>query len=127
MTAGVLLQARREAPPVGLDDRVIVGVHPGGLPALIRPRDSRLADDVDAFMDWFREHKAVFDQLACVHGALLFRGFPINGTPDFQRAIDHYPTNDMTYVGGAAPRAQIAGRVMESTQSPKHWPLQHKP
>lgn len=105
------------------DERVRIDVHPGGVPAFIYPRDPRLARDRDAFVAWFGEMKGEFDQLAAVHGALLFRGFPLKDTADFQNAVDHYPTNDMTYVGGVAPRGQIAARVFESTRALKEWTL----
>lgn len=113
-----------EAARAGLDDRVRIDIHPGGVPAIIRARDPRLKQDLDAFVSWFAAHKAVFDQLAVAHGALLLRDFPLRGTEAFARAIDHYPTNDLNYVGGASQRSSIAGRVMETTNAPKHWPFQ---
>lgn len=107
----------------GLGDQASLDAHPGGVPAFVRPRDARLAEDADAFVAWFRARKTVFDRLAAVHGALLFRGFPLRDTPDFQNAIGHYSTNDLTYVGGAAPRNEIAERVLESTHAPKDWQI----
>jgi len=125
MADGAVLEQRREAAgQVELDDRVRIDIHPGGVPAIIRARDLRLAQDMDAFAEWFRRNKETFDRLAVVHGALLFRDFPTRGTAEFARAIDHYPTNDLNYVGGAVKRAQIDGRVMETTNAPKHWPFQ---
>lgn len=105
------------------EGQVRIDVHPGGVPAFLYPLDQRLARDVDAFIRWFSAHKADLDHLAARHGALLFRGFPLKGTEDFQRSINHYPTNDMTYIGGVAPRGQIAERVFESTRAPKEWNL----
>ncbi len=107
-----------------LGDEVRIDIHPGGVPAIIRARDPRLKSDLDAFVAWFAQNKSVFDRLAVAHGALLFRDFPVRGTEAFGRAIDHYPTNDLNYVGGASQRSGIAGRVMETTNAPKHWPFQ---
>lgn len=100
-------------------DTVRVDVRPGGLPAMIRPLDPQLATDLDAFVAWFRDRKELLDELACRHGALLLRGFPLRTTADFAMAIDHYPTDDLTYVGGATQRGQIAPRVYEATASGK--------
>ena len=107
----------------GLGDEVRLDAYPGGLPAFVRPQDERLAENLAMFLAWFRAHKHPLDLLASVHGALLFRGFPLRDTADFQKAIDHYPTNDLSYVGGAAPRNEIAKRVLESTHAPKDWQI----
>lgn len=122
MADGTVLEATAAARE--LDDRVRVDIHPGGVPAIIRARDPRLKNDLEAFVAWFAGHKATFDRLAVAHGALIFRDFPVRGTAAFARAIDHYPANDLTYVGGASQRSQIAGRVMETTNAPPHWPFQ---
>jgi alpha-ketoglutarate-dependent taurine dioxygenase len=106
-----------------LDDRVVVNAHPGGVPLFVRPRDTRLAEDMDEFRDWFGARKAVFDRLASVHGALFFRGFPLRQTADFQQVIQPYPTNELTYIAGGTPRGEIAERVFESTQAPKQFSL----
>ena len=125
MAAGSVLEHRRDTVRhADLGDCVRVDVHPGGTPAIIRARDPRLKQDMDVFAEWFRSNKETFDRLAVVYGALLFRDFPTRETADFARAIDHYPTNDLSYVGGSVKRAQIAGRVMETTSAPKHWPFQ---
>ena len=125
MAAISVLEHRRDtAGDADLGDCVRIDVHPGGVPAIIRARDPRLKAEMDVFADWFRSNKEMFDRLAAVHGALLFRDFPTRDTADFARAFDHYPTNDLTYVGGSVKRAQIAGRVMETTSAPKHWPFQ---
>jgi alpha-ketoglutarate-dependent taurine dioxygenase len=105
------------------DGVVRIDVHPGGVPALIRPDDPALAGDAEAFIDWFRANKEPLDRLAATHGALKFRGFALATSDHFARAIDHYPTNDLNYIGGATPRGQIAARIYESTAAPKQLDL----
>ena len=100
-----------------------VSAHPGGLPLIVRPRDPRLATDIDAFVDWFHAGKNHFDRLASVHGALLLRGFPLRETQDFQRAMERYPLNNLGYTAGYVPRRQLAERVFESTQAPRQHAL----
>jgi hypothetical protein len=105
------------------EDRVRVDIHPGGTPAIVRPRDSRLSENLDEFVEWFTARKALFDQAAAVHGALFFREFPLKNTADFQRVISHYPTNGLTYAGGGAPRDQLSERVFEATKARKEYLL----
>jgi len=97
--------------------------HPGGLPLMVYARDPKLATDQEAFFQWFRGNKELFDRLASIYGALFFRGFPLTTTADFQNAIAHYPTGGLTYAGGGAPRHQLAERVFEATYAPKEWYL----
>jgi len=132
MTTVTLDAPARPAPTLGAagaaqaildDDRIRIDIHPGGVPAFIRPRDERLGRDLDVFVAWFAARKEDLDRLAAVHGALLFRGFPLRDTAAFQRAVDHYPTNDINYMGGVAPRGQLAPRIFESTRAPKAWDL----
>src|SRR5262245_58501854 len=73
------------------DGRVRADVRPGGVPLMVRPADAKLAEDQEAFFDWFKAGKTLFDHLAAVHGAIMFRGFPLRDTPDFNRAMTHYP------------------------------------
>jgi hypothetical protein len=108
---------------IASDGRVRVDVHPGGMPVIIKAKDPRLAEDLDAFVGWFAARKDLFDQVAAQHGALLFRGMPMKQTADFQRAIAHYPSNDLTYAGGGAPRDQLSERVFEATKARKEYQL----
>lgn len=97
--------------------------HPGGLPLLVYARAPTLATDFTACVAWLRENKDLFDRLVAAHGAILFRGFPLKTTDDFQNAIAHYPTGGLTYAGGGAPRKQLATRVFEATHADKDWYL----
>jgi alpha-ketoglutarate-dependent taurine dioxygenase len=97
--------------------------HPSGLPLLVSARDPKLSAEFDVFVQWFQNNKELFDRLVASHGAILFRGFPVKTTADFQKAIAHYPTGGLTYAGGGAPRKQLSERVFEATQAHKEWYL----
>jgi alpha-ketoglutarate-dependent taurine dioxygenase len=114
---------RTELPFEAFDGAVRIEPVPGGVPAIVRPLDPLLASDTDHFVGWFAASKEQLDHVAATHGALLFRGFPVSTTEDFSRAIAHYPTNDLTYIGGATPRGQLAPRIYESTTSPQQMYL----
>jgi hypothetical protein len=117
------IQAGTPAYELASDVRVRVDIHPGGTPVIVRPRDRRLIEDLNEFVEWFSSRKEMFDQIAAAHGALYFRGFPLKDTADFQRAISHYPTNGLNYTGGAAPRDQLSERVFEATKARKEYLL----
>jgi hypothetical protein len=105
------------------DGCVRADVRPGGVPLVVRPRDPKLSQDQEKFFSWFAENKVLFDDVAAVHGAIMFRGFPLRDTPDFQRAVEHYPVGSQAYIGGSVYRGQLAERVFEATQARKEYPL----
>ncbi|GMH22154.1 hypothetical protein Nepgr_023997 [Nepenthes gracilis] len=51
-------------------------------------------------------------------GAILFRGFPIESASDFNDVVEAFGFEELPYVGGAAPRNKVVGRVFTSNESP---------
>jgi len=90
----------------------------GGLPLFLQPLDASLRDKPTAFREWLVQNREPLEELLLEHGALVFRGFAIRETSDFSRLFEHYPDTGFGYRGGAAPRAELAPRVFESTQIP---------
>jgi len=90
---------------------------PGGLPLVVEPRSERLRTSVDATVTWFAERAEAFDHVLADAGAVVLRGFPIDGTGDFAALTSHLPPLAMGYSGGNAPRNAIQGNVMESTRA----------
>ncbi|QLL12565.1 TauD/TfdA family dioxygenase [Pseudomonas chlororaphis] len=90
----------------------------GRMPLVITPLDSTLRDDRAAFASWYERHRSVFDTLLLEFGSLLFRGFALRDTADFQRIAQCYPEHAFGYIGGATPRKNIEGKVYESTRMP---------
>jgi alpha-ketoglutarate-dependent taurine dioxygenase len=105
------------------DGLVRADVRPGGVPLVVRPANPKLAEDQEAFFSWFAGAKVLFDHLAAVHGAIMFRGFPLHDTPDFNRAMTHYPPGSRSYIGGNVYRDALAERVFEATKARKEYPL----
>lgn len=105
------------------DGRVRADVRPGGVPLVVRPRDAALAEDHQAFLIWFADHKELFDHLAAAHGAILFRGFALADTGDFNTAVSHYPLGSRSYIAGPVYRDPLAERVFEATKARKEFPL----
>lgn len=65
-----------------------------------------------------RENKAWLEDQLHRNGAILFRGFPILTPSDFNGVVEAFGYEELPYVGGAAPRTNIVGRVFTSNESP---------
>ncbi|WP_394843531.1 TauD/TfdA family dioxygenase [Pendulispora brunnea] len=88
------------------------------LPLRIRPSWTSLAREPAAFLDWYRARVPLIESLIADFGAVLFRGFALSDTPDFQRIAGLYQPHAAGYIGGATPRKVIDGQVYESTRMP---------
>ncbi|KAI4355581.1 hypothetical protein L6164_004339 [Bauhinia variegata] len=51
-------------------------------------------------------------------GAILFRGFPVKTASDFNDVVEAFGYEELPYVGGAAPRTNVVGRVFTANESP---------
>ncbi|KAI4965069.1 hypothetical protein ZWY2020_057561 [Hordeum vulgare] len=51
-------------------------------------------------------------------GAVLLRGFPARTAADFDAAVEAFGYEELPYVGGAAPRTNVVGRVFTANESP---------
>lgn len=51
-------------------------------------------------------------------GAILFRGFPLTSASDFNHFVEAFGFLELPYVGGAAPRTNVVGRVFTANESP---------
>ncbi len=78
---------------------------------------------LDDFLAWIKATRSVLDRLICAHGGIVLRGFPINEAADFGAVVGLFPSFEGDYLGGVAPRARIAGQVMESTRLDKRVKL----
>uniref|UniRef100_A0A0D6R1C1 TauD/TfdA-like domain-containing protein n=1 Tax=Araucaria cunninghamii TaxID=56994 RepID=A0A0D6R1C1_ARACU len=65
-----------------------------------------------------RHHKTWLESLLHSSGALLLRGFPINSAEDFNEVVEAFGYEELPYVGGAAPRTVVVGRVFTANESP---------
>lgn len=101
-----------------VDDRVeLTPYGPGkGLPLFIQPRDRALRQEPQAVREWMRANQPALDDLLTEVGALLFRGFAVRESADFGALFEHVPPFAAGYVGGAAPRNEIAPGVFEATR-----------
>ncbi|MBX3027380.1 TauD/TfdA family dioxygenase [bacterium] len=95
-------------------------ISPEGLPLCIEPSDDA---DVGRLCDWLRAHPDWVQEQLTAHGALLFRGFPIDDAPTFERvarAIDDHLKNEYL---GTSPRNGLTDYVFTASELPPFFPI----
>jgi alpha-ketoglutarate-dependent taurine dioxygenase len=107
--------------PVQLPDVQLTPYERGqGLPLFIQPTEPRLKTHADHFRDWYWDHAQAIDALLYEAGALVFRGFALGNTEEFDTLVANYEPLAGGYSGGSTPRGQLAERVFEATSSPPY-------
>jgi hypothetical protein len=92
------------------------------------PASPAATGGVDEFLAAVRsEREARLEPLLRDAGALLLR-FPARTAADFDCAVDAFGYEELPYVGGAAPRTNVVGRVFTANESPPNQkiPFQHE-
>lgn len=69
-------------------------------------------------IDWAKNNSAFLETNLLRYGAILFRGFGINSTDDFERFIQTTSGQLLEYTYRSTPRKQVNGRVYTSTEYP---------
>ncbi|RKF14299.1 hypothetical protein DBZ36_16680 [Alginatibacterium sediminis] len=88
-------------------------------PLVISPDESQQGFSQQQFNSWIAQNKSQLHELLISHGALLFRGFPVDDSEAFEVMLDHSDYTNMEYVGGAAPRTQVTKtRVITANEAP---------
>ncbi|OAY84358.1 clavaminate synthase-like protein At3g21360 [Ananas comosus] len=102
--------------------RVVDGVR---FPAVLTPAE---AVDLDRFAAAVGAEKARLESLLRSSGAILLRGFPVRSAVDFDRAVGAFGYAELPYVGGAAPRTNVVGRVFTANDAPpdRKIPFHHE-
>jgi alpha-ketoglutarate-dependent taurine dioxygenase len=76
----------------------------------------------DASLEGLYEYLAASEdgirQLLLKHGAILFRGFALNGAHDFRSCVETLGAKPFEYIGGNSPRSRVAVDVYTSTEYP---------
>jgi hypothetical protein len=106
------------------DDAVESELHPDGVPLIVRPLSSDLAQSPEAAVGWFQANLPAIEDALSTTGALMFRGFAIQSSADFANFVAPIPTVSFDYAGGGTPRDAVASNVYESTRLP---PIQTLP
>lgn len=84
-------------------------------PQVLQPR---LQSDSASLVEAISKNKAWLEGQLERSGAILFRGFNVATAADFDAVVKAFDYEELPYVGGAAPRSSVVGRVFTSNESP---------
>jgi alpha-ketoglutarate-dependent taurine dioxygenase len=97
---------------------ISAGVSARTLPAVIRP-----AKDSVNLASWAVSNRESISHLLDVHGALLFRGFPLSEAAQFEAFFGSCTTGALPYKERSSPRHQVQGNVYTSTDYPQNYEI----
>ncbi|EEF46381.1 clavaminate synthase-like protein At3g21360 [Ricinus communis] len=83
-------------------------------PSILSPNPSTLSSLTDSI----KSGKPYLTSLLHKSGAILFRGFSVNTASDFNDVVEAFGFDELPYIGGAAPRTNVVGRVFTANESP---------
>ncbi|KAI7985333.1 Clavaminate synthase-like protein [Camellia lanceoleosa] len=89
-------------------------------PVILSPKlnITTLSYDITVFTEAIKAHKPWLESLSHKAGAVLFRGFPVTTADEFNDVVEAFGFEELPYIGGAAPRNIVVGRVFTSNESP---------
>lgn len=84
-------------------------------PQVLQPQ---IQSDLAPLVDAIAKNKFWLESQLERSGAILFRGFDVSTAADFDAVVKAFDYPELPYVGGAAPRSSVVGRVFTSNESP---------
>eukprot|EP00249_Psilotum_nudum_P007883 c20889_g1_i1 orf=364-1359(-) len=104
-------------PPFALStlpqQRVVAGAP---FPLVLSPSPQHLG--LSVVLDAITQNLGWLAEQLCRSGAILLRGFPLHSASDFNDVVEAFGYEELPYVGGAAPRTNVVGRVFTANESP---------
>ncbi|KAL4625981.1 hypothetical protein ACB092_05G063500 [Castanea dentata] len=82
------------------------------------PKSQTPTSSLSLFTEAIKTEKKFLDSVLHKSGAVLLRGFPVNTASDFNDVVEAFGFEELPYVGGAAPRSNVVGRVFTTNDSP---------
>ncbi|GAB2250125.1 hypothetical protein Droror1_Dr00013484 [Drosera rotundifolia] len=81
-----------------------------------------------SFTEAIKAHKPWLQSWLLEAGAILFRGFQVDSSSDFNDVVEAFDFKELPYVGGAAPRNKVVGRIYTANDSPpdQKLPFHHE-
>jgi alpha-ketoglutarate-dependent taurine dioxygenase len=93
--------------------------HP--LPFVVEARPEAANIPLDELLDWFKENTAWREEQLHRAGAVLFRGFSaLRTAEDFSEVAQRTAPEILDYAGGTTPRSAVTGKIVTSTDAPRH-------
>jgi hypothetical protein len=86
-------------------------------PQVLKPGAASSAD-VNSLVAAIKKDKDWLEQQLALYGALLLRDFGVHTAEDFNAVVEAFDYPELPYIGGAAPRFKVVGRVYTTNESP---------
>jgi alpha-ketoglutarate-dependent taurine dioxygenase len=83
------------------------------IPLFVRPTKPGVS-----LMEWIREYSETVEKNIREVGAILFRGFEVNGQAEFEAVFDYLFGQKLDYVYRTTPRTQVGKGVYTATEYP---------
>jgi alpha-ketoglutarate-dependent taurine dioxygenase len=83
------------------------------LPLLIEP-----AADATDLIAWAEDNRSLLEAWLLQHGGILFRGFSLRTTEEFERFVTTVSGNLLDYSYRSTPRTLVSGKIYTSTEYP---------
>jgi alpha-ketoglutarate-dependent taurine dioxygenase len=91
------------------------------LPFVVEARDETANTPLDELLDWLSDNSTWREEELHRAGALLFRGFSaIRTAEDFAAIALRMAPEILDYAGGTTPRSAVTGKIVTSTDAPRH-------
>lgn len=87
-------------------------------PSVLSPSSTAPPSSLSVLTKTIQTQKLYLQSLLHESGALLLRGFPVSTASDFNDVVEAFGFEEFPYVGGAAPRTNVVGRVFTANESP---------
>lgn len=97
------------------------GDQKGHLPFVIEARAESADIPLNELLDWMSGNRTWREEELHRAGALLFRGFSaIRTAEDFAAIAQQMAPEILDYAGGTTPRSAVTGKIVTSTDAPRH-------
>jgi alpha-ketoglutarate-dependent taurine dioxygenase len=91
------------------------------LPFVVEARPEAANIPLDELLDWFKENSTWREEQLHRAGAVLFRGFSaLRTAEDFSEVAQRMAPEILDYAGGTTPRSAVTGKIVTSTDAPRH-------
>lgn len=91
------------------------------LPFVIEARPEAAKISLDELLDWVTEIQTQREEQLHRVGAVLFRGFEsLRTAEDFAAIAQRMASEILDYAGGTTPRSAVTGKIVTSTDAPRH-------
>jgi hypothetical protein len=87
-------------------------------PLILTPGPEADSKDLPTWCSIIQEHLSDVKSLLAQHGTILFRGFPISSSQEFEEFTKTFDYKNMPYSSGGAPRKHVHGIVSTANEGP---------